>query len=338
MIVPLLETLHGVLGFDSSAYMYRADGEELAVHMEAPVAQSVVADYFDARILRSERQVLLRSSRDFADAVRYERGPQLREQLMRVPMPELRRSDFYNVVMRPMGFEDCMSLVLRTPHGQGIGTLKFYREAASPAFGPADAALLARLEPVLAQILEGGGEQAAATGDGEVHGQGMLIATPQGRLLWMSPEAEALLPLAFGWRWRRGAALPHELHELVQRMQAGSVLQWPSRELRTVHGHFSMRATPMKAATGMGQAVRIYVTRRVPREARLQTLLQAQGLSQRQQELAYWLALGLSESQVAQRMHISANTVVYHRRQLYNSLGLQDRGELLAWLSKREGG
>lgn len=53
MIVPLLETLHGVLGFDSSAYMYPADGSELAVHMEVPAVQSVVAEYFDARILRS---------------------------------------------------------------------------------------------------------------------------------------------------------------------------------------------------------------------------------------------------------------------------------------------
>lgn len=335
MVVPLLETLHGVLGFDSSAYVYPADGGELAVHMEVPAAQSVVADYFDPRILRSERQVLVRSSRDFDAAVRYEQGPQMLGQLVRVPIPELERSDFYNVVMRPMGTVDCMSLVLRTPDGAGIGTLKFYREAASPAFGPGDAAVLARLEPYLAHILRTGGRGADA---GEAHSQGMLITTPQGRLLWLSPEAEALLPLAFGWRWRRGAGLPQELHELLQRMQAQHLPGLPTRELRTVHGHFSVRATPMKAATGMGQAVGIHITRSVPREARLQAWLQTQPLSQRQQELAYWLALGLSESQVAARMDISANTVVYHRRQLYNSLGVQDRGELLAWLSTPEGG
>jgi DNA-binding CsgD family transcriptional regulator len=335
MIVPLLETLHGVLGFDSSAYMYPADGGELGVHMEVPAVQSVVADYFDARILRSERQVLVRSSRDFDGAVRHEQGPQLLDQLVRVPMPELQRSDFYNVVMRPMRAVDCMSLVLRTPDGEGIGTLKFYREAASPAFGPRDAALLARLEPYLAHILQSGAQGTAAS---EAHSQGMLITTPQGRLLWLSPEAEALLPLAFGWRWRRGAGLPQELHELLQRLQGQHLPGIPTRELRTVHGHFSVRATPMKAATGMGQAVGIYITQSVPREARLQALLQTQGLSQRQQELAYWLALGLPESQVAVRMDISANTVVYHRRQLYNSLGVQDRGELMAWLSARQGG
>jgi DNA-binding CsgD family transcriptional regulator len=339
MIGPLLETLHGVLGFDSSAYMYRADGSgdehELAVHLEVPAAQSVVADYFDARILRSERQVLLRSSRDFADAVRYEHGPQLREQLMRVSIPELHRSDFYNVVMRPMGFEDCMSLVLRTPQGQGIGTLKFYREAASSPFGPADAAVLARLEPWLAQILhasEGGG-----TDDGSVHSEGLLITTPAGRLLWLSPEAEKLMPLAFGWRWRRGRELPREMQVLLQHAHLQQPARQPITEVRTVHGHFSVRAVPMKAATGMDEAVGIYVTQRIPRGARLQAWLQTQPLSQRQQELAYWLALGLSESQVATRMDISANTVVYHRRQLYNSLGVQDRGELLAWLSAPEG-
>lgn len=277
----------------------------------------------------------MRSSRDFGEAVRHERGPQLLEQLVRVPLPELQRSDFYNVVMRPMGTVDCMSLVLRTPDGEGIGTLKFYREAASPAFGPGDAAALARLEPYLAQILQNG---ETGVGASEAHSQGMLIATPQGRLLWLSPEAEALLPLAFGWRWRRGAGLPQELHELLQRLQAQDLPVLPARELRTVYGHFSVCATPMKAASGMGQAVVIYITQTVPREARLQALLQTQGLSQRQQELAYWLALGLPESQVAVRMDISANTVVYHRRQLYNSLGVQDRGELLAWLSARQGG
>ncbi|WP_428000041.1 helix-turn-helix transcriptional regulator [Acidovorax sp.] len=336
MIGPLLQALHGVIGFDSSAYMHPADTGELAVHMEVPTDQAVVADYFDPRILRSERQVLVRSSRDFDEAVRYEQGPQLLGQLVRVPMPELERSDFYNVVMRPMGATDCMSLVLRTPRGQGIGALKFYREAGSPAFGPDEVAALSRLEPCLAHILQDDAQ--ASANDSEVHSQGMLITTPQGRLLWLSPEAEALLPLAFGWRWRRGAGLPQELQELLQHMRAQQPIGLPTREVRTVHGDFSVRAAPMKAATGMGQAVGIHIMQRVPREARLQAFLQTQSLSQRQQELAYWLALDLPESQIAVRMHISANTVVYHRRQLYNSLGLQDRGELMRWLSAQGSG
>lgn len=85
-----------------------------------------------------------------------------------------------------------MSLVLRTQRGQGIGALKFYREAGSPAFGPDEAAALSRLEPCLAHILQDDAQ--ASANDGEVHSQGMLITTPQGRLLWLSPEAEALLP------------------------------------------------------------------------------------------------------------------------------------------------
>jgi DNA-binding CsgD family transcriptional regulator len=336
MIGPLLQALHGVMGFDSSAYMYPADADELAVHMEVPTVQAVVADYFDPRILRSEREVLVRSSRDFEDAVRHEQGPQLLEQLVRVPLAQLQRSDFYNVVMRPMGVADCMSVVLRTAQGKGIGTLKFYREAASPAFGSTDAALLARLEPYLAQILQDAERDPGD--DGGAYRQGLLITTLQGRLLWLSPEAQALLPLAFGWRWRRGAGLPEEIRALLQRMQLDQPLAPPARDLRTAHGDFSMRATRMKSATGMGEAVAISIQQRVPREARLQALLQAQRLSQRQQELAYWLALGLPEAQVATRMDISANTVVYHRRQLYNSLGVQDRRGLLAWLSARESG
>jgi DNA-binding CsgD family transcriptional regulator len=78
--------------------------------------------------------------------------------------------------------------------------------------------------------------------------------------------------------------------------------------------------------------VALHITRRMARGARLLSALQALGLPRRQQELAWWLARGLSESQIAERMGISANTVVYHRRQLYNRLGLQGRQELLGSL------
>jgi DNA-binding CsgD family transcriptional regulator len=78
--------------------------------------------------------------------------------------------------------------------------------------------------------------------------------------------------------------------------------------------------------------VALHITRRMARGARLLSALQALGLPRRQQELAWWLARGLSESQIAERMGISANTVVYHRRQLYMRMGAASREDLLAAL------
>jgi DNA-binding CsgD family transcriptional regulator len=56
-------------------------------------------------------------------------------------------------------------------------------------------------------------------------------------------------------------------------------------------------------------------------------------LPQRQHELAYWLARGLPEDKIAAHMSISANTTRYHRRQIYDRLGVRNRQELQALLS-----
>ena len=57
-------------------------------------------------------------------------------------------------------------------------------------------------------------------------------------------------------------------------------------------------------------------------------------LPQRQHELAWWLARGLPEPQIAQRMKISLNTAVYHRRQRYNRLGVMGKEELMRVLAE----
>ena len=331
LIGPLLAELRQVVGFDFACMLYPGSGGELLNYAQEPM-QSVAADYFDARILASERRVLVRSPRDFGEAVRHEHGPRLLREQLAVSMAELLRSDYYGAVMQPTGARDHMSLVLRTPQGAGLAVIHLFRDAVAPWFAPHDVALLARLEPHLARILQDGEHDAEGS---EVRSEGVLIATLEGRPLWMSSEAEALLPLAFGWRWRRGAELPPALRELLRRLLAPpEQLELPAMELRNAQGCFSLRATRMAAATGDRQAASLHITQRVARGVGLLSALQALDLPQRQHELAWWLARGLPESQVAQRMGISFNTAVYHRRQLYNRLGVMGREELLAKLGR----
>ncbi len=338
LIEPLLRELRQVVNFDFGGLLYPGDDGELSAYAEGPL-RTVVTDSFDPRILRSEHQVLVRSSHDFAGAVRHEHGPKLLRELVAVAKAEFHRSDFYNVVARPGDAMEYMKLVLRTPHGKGVAAVFLFREAASPWFTADDVAVLARLENHLARVLQNGEQDAT---ESEVHSQGVLITTPQGRPLWISPEAEMLMPLAFGWRWRTGSALPSALLELLRRLNTPAdkvdlaTMELPCMELRTAQGRFSLRATRMAAATGLRQAVALHVTRRVARGHRLLSALQALDLPQRQHEMAWWLARGLSEPQIAQRMKISINTAVYHRRQLYNRLGVMGRGELMQALMKPE--
>ncbi|MDR2332313.1 MAG: helix-turn-helix transcriptional regulator [Burkholderiaceae bacterium] len=333
-IEPLLQALRPVVAFDFGGFLYPGMDGQLQAHLQDGPLHAVLADSFDPRILRSESQVLVRSSHDFAGAARHEHGPLLLRELVKVPASEFQRSDFYNVVARPGGGTEYLKLVLRTPQGVGLGALFLFREAASPWFTTDDVAALAQLEPLLARILQDGELDSA---NSMVLADGMLVVSSSGGPRWTTPEAEALLGMAFGWRWRRGADLPPALQELVRRVQGpGSLL--PALELRTSQGWFSLRATLLaardewnsSATSGSGcHAVALHITRRVPRDARLLAALETLELPPRQHEMGWWLAQGLSESQIALRMGISLNTAVYHRRQLYNRLGVANKDTLL---------
>lgn len=337
LIEAVLHELHHLIGFDTGGYFYPGSDGVLDAFVEPSPARDLMHTYFDAAVQKSERQVVRRSAHDFSGAVRYEHGPQVMEQLIAVPLNELLCSDFYNLALRPAQLFDCLSLVLRTPQGAGVGTLKLYRGRSSPRFGPDDVAMLGLLEPWLARTLQPG---ELAAHHSEVHASAMAVANQQGRLLWTSPEADSLMALAFGPRWQRRSELPPALAMLLQRLHGasqgevgrvdGKPAVLPQLDLHNASGWFSVRTTHMAAAVGEGKAVGIHITQRVPSEVRLLSALRALGLPQRQYELAYWLAQGTPEDKIAQRMGISANTVTYHRRQIYTRLGAQNRQELQA--------
>ncbi|TWG39302.1 DNA-binding CsgD family transcriptional regulator [Acidovorax delafieldii] len=338
LIEPVLHELHYLISFDSGAYFYPGGNGGMDAYLEPSMGRDTIHTYFDPQVMASERKVMRRSAHQFADAVRFDHGAQGLEQLLAVPISELLRSDFYNVTLRPVEVFDLLSLVLRTPQGEGLGTIKLYRSMAASRFGVRDLAMLGRLEPWLARILQPG---ELDTQDSVVHDSAMLVTTPQGRLLWTSQKSNQLLAQAFGPSWHRRSELPPALQALLQRLhfagrhgdsRNGPAAALPQLDLHNASGWFSLRATQMAAAAGEGQAVGIQITHRVPRVAHLLPALRALGLPQRQHELAYWLARGLPEAQIAERMGISANTATYHRRQIYTRLGVQNRLELQARL------
>ncbi|MBN9367267.1 MAG: helix-turn-helix transcriptional regulator [Comamonadaceae bacterium] len=339
-IVPVLQQLRHLIGFDAGGYFHPGTDGELEGYLENPTLQAAMPDYFDPRMLASESQVFHRSLRRFGEVVHHEHGPHVLEQLIKVPYAKLLRSDYYNVVLRPSQVSNWMSLALRTPQGQGIGMLFLYRHGEARSFGRNDVAMLARLESCLARVLQSGELDAEGSVVAE---RGLLVATPLGRLLWISPEAERLMPLAFGWRWcaNRGnggsTQLPLALQLLLQRLQwawqGQTNAPLPQMEWRNTGGWFSLRATQLTPVAGEAQAVAIHVTQRIARAARLLQALGPLALPARQHALAYWIAHGWSESQIAARMGVGEPTVVYHRRALYARLGVRDRQGLMERLA-----
>jgi DNA-binding CsgD family transcriptional regulator len=338
LIEPVLHELHRLISFDTGVYFHPDASGALDAYIEPSVAREWMHRYFDPHMVALEHEVVSYSSHDFAAAVRHQHGVLVMEQLICVSRNEFIRSDFYNQVARPSELQDFLSLVLRTPQGQGVGSIKLCRKPGAPRFAPEDLAMLAQMGPWLARILRPGEMDAQGSVMAE---SAMLVTTPCGRLLWSSPQADRLLALAFGLRWYRRSELPPALRVLLERLrhvelESTLLPPLPQLDLENASGWFSLRATRMADAAGEGRAVGIHITHWVPRVTHLLSSLRALELPQRQCELAYWLARGLPEDQIAARMGISANTATYHRRQVYTRLGVRNRKEMQAFFFEQK--
>lgn len=291
--------------------------------------------YLDERMQASERRV----ARSFAEAAGCEFGPQTHEQLVTVPEREFLNSDYYNLLLRRLSIYDCVSLIPRLPNGHPVGGLKFYRRGRGARFRRDELPGLAALEPFLARLLQP--RQSIPWEPGarsEPDSRALLVMTPDGRLLWQSADADGLLVRAFGMHRRPKAALPERLATLLDRLRRvrDGV---PDAKLPQLDWHddtcgaYSARATWMQTPSGEPDAVAVEVEYRMSRQLQLLKRLQALGLPDRQFEIAYWLAQHQAESQIAERVGISQNTLVYHRRRLYERLAVHSRQELLQHLS-----
>jgi two-component system nitrate/nitrite response regulator NarP len=59
-------------------------------------------------------------------------------------------------------------------------------------------------------------------------------------------------------------------------------------------------------------------------------------LSQREDEVLALVAEGLTNAQVAQRLHVSANTVKFHLKNIYQQLNVTNRTEASRWFLENQ--
>jgi DNA-binding CsgD family transcriptional regulator len=241
------------------------------------------------------------------------------------------RSARYREFLKPQGYGDELRAVLRT--GSSVwGTLSLFRDQYAPAFTPQEASFVAGVSAALAESLKARLVTEGSPGRGEPNGPGVLMFDRTGRLMSMNADAEGWLDLLPG-------AIPDAgiLPVPVVVLTARAIAVWqgrergiPSMRLRSRHGrwlvlHASRLAGPATASDGMVMVIEPAKSFEIA-----PIIVEAYGLTAREQEITLALARGLSTQDVAAELFLSAHTVRDHIKSIFSKLGVSSRGELVA--------
>src|SRR5690606_28695163 len=310
-------------------YFWRNENGDMDLFMEDAAVVDLLPLYLDDYIQRAERE----AGRSFDECLSEDFGPIRTEQMIKLPLRSFIRHDYYNLILRPTGLNQCASLVPRVAGGRPTGSLKLYRRDPRHHLTDDEMRRFGAQERYLAEVLD----HPATRQPHDLVNDALLVATLKGELQWVSDQARQLLYLAFSSRWHQHSSdLPHLLRNLLKKLShlsSGRDTQGlPQAVVTTPHGRFVFKARLMNSTTGQENMAAIRIEHHRPHPLRVLEALRDMRLPPQQSETFYWLSQGCSEQDIARRMQISINTVVYHRRQLYARFGAANRKELLAQL------
>lgn len=325
----LLEELHALVPSRANTFLWVGPEGHLAnIYDEQPEAAATASLYVSEFYNRRECEVSL----SFSEAARLERGVLVDQQFLTVSQRAFYRSDFYNQVLRPIGYGHCLRMVVRED-GRTLGFLQLQRRRREQAFGTPEIRRMQRLQAFVTHAMtrcDADPERMMAE-SGE---SGLVIVDPQGRPAGLSPRGRQLLFLATHPRLdartkrQRDARLPAPVRALCERLHAvctnDAAAVIPVLRHRNVWGGFVFRAYQLDAGSCWPGYIGIAVTREVPLRLRLTRGALNLCLSGRQTEVAVLLAAGCSHQQIADQLGIARNTVIAHARWAYSKLSVHD--------------
>ena len=334
-VVPaLLKELHELVPSHGNSFFWADERGQLAnVYDEHPESANSASLYLDEFYNGREREV----APTFSEAVRHQRGVLRDEQFLHVDMAKFFRSDFYNQVMRPIGYDRCVRLVVRE-NGITRGFLHLQRKRTDPAFDDVEIRILQGLQKFLGHCMTP--RDASPVGPAYVDSgeSGLLITDEKGCPVDFSPEGRRLLFLATHPRIdvlharHHDSRLPSPLHTLCHRLDAirngHAMTEPPVLRTRNPWGVFVFRAYPLQGAASVTGPIGIIITRKEPLLLRLTRGAQALSLTPRQTQVAVLLASGLSYRSIAGQLGIKRNTAISHSRWIYERLGVNNSRDL----------
>ena len=295
---------------------------------------SAVRDDFLAQAtpLFLEREFLKDDPIQFA---RLARGRSPVDSLGMATKGELTQSPRYQEILAPLELGDELRAVLKAG-SKCWGFMCLHRERSSPNFTPAEATLLAKLTPYLAEGLRAslliGGTQATSL---PPEGPGLVLLGDDLSLAAITPAAEGWLAEVAQSDWPSSSELPETVYAVAARLLAlehGGSHAPPDLmarvRLRTASGRWLvLHASRLRTADTEGQIAVIFEEARPAEIAPL--IVDAYGLTKREGEVTQLVLRGLSTAEVSEELHITSNTVRDHFKIIFDKVGVRSRRELM---------
>jgi len=324
--VEAIRSLHKIIPLDVS-FFATADPATL-------LYTSAVRDDFLAQAtpLFLEREFLKDDPIQFA---RLARGRSPVDSLGMATKGELTQSPRYQEILAPLELGDELRAVLKAG-SKCWGFMCLHRERSSPNFTPAEATLLAKLTPYLAEGLRAslliGGTQATSL---PPEGPGLVLLGDDLSLAAITPAAEGWLAEVAQSDWPSSSELPETVYAVAARLLAlerGSSHVPPDLmarvRLRTASGRWLvLHASRLRTADTEGQIAVIFEEARPAEIAPL--IVDAYGLTKREGEVTQLVLRGLSTAEVSEELHITSNTVRDHFKIIFDKVGVRSRRELM---------
>jgi len=254
------------------------------------------------------------------------------------------RSARYRDFLRPQGYDDEVRVVFRSA-GKAWGVGGLFREPGRDPFDATDVAILEAVSPIVASAFRTHAARMAPT-PGFTHAPGLMLFSRQGALISANDAASRWLADIYGEEpgtdWFEmlaglqcpdvDAAIP--IIPLIARAHAvasGRDAREARLRLRDRSGRWLvLHASVLDGASGEGTVAIVVEPARSGDLAPI--IIEAYGLSPREQDVVRAIARGSSTPQIAAELFLSAHTVRDYIKAVFDKVGVSSRGELVAKL------
>ena len=246
---------------------------------------------------------------------------------------DLETSARYRDVFRPLGLRDELRAALRVG-GVCWGFICLHRESGAD-FSRDEVAYVRRLAPYLAEGIRSGALISTAELSTGVGAPGLVVLADDGSLLTITSAGELWLE-ELGYLEPERFGLPAEVQALAAKVRADQSAsdELPRLRLRTRAGRWAVLHASHLAAPGL-DGIAIIIEEPSPAEL-APVLMLAYGLTNQEQRLTSLVCRGYSTRELAERLHITPNTVQDHLKSIFEKTGVRSRRELVTLILQEQ--